>query len=207
MKRGSKCIARTINLSNPETCIRPKRIQKLVEAMQPCPSHVGTGSSYWTPRPVAIKICTWKDMRRTCPPKLCDCSPKAPSKTAGQRLCVALLFLLKSSVAAGLVYWTNAEGLWGSSDEAEDLYYRLMGTIAAIFSDDYDSDQIELPRVGEFKYRMIQTYNRAVFMVMNCIVETSIKLREQIRYILSPQENEQEPEESSDGSANGKKQT
>lgn len=70
MKRGTKCIAQTINLSNPETCIRPKRIQKLVgaEVMQPCP---GTGgSSYWTPRPVPIKICTRRDMQRTCPPKV-----------------------------------------------------------------------------------------------------------------------------------------
>lgn len=72
MKRGSKCVAQTINLSNPETCIRPKRIQKLVsaDAMQPCPTMTGPASSYWTPKPVAIRICTRKDMQRTCPPKV-----------------------------------------------------------------------------------------------------------------------------------------
>ncbi|XP_029045717.2 uncharacterized protein LOC114877375 [Osmia bicornis bicornis] len=193
MKRGSKCIAQTINLSNPETCIRPKRIQKLVEAeaMQPCPSHVGSaGPSYWTPRPVAIKICTRKDMQRTCPPKLCDCPQMVPRKTTAQRLCRALIFLLKSSIAAGLIYWTNSEGLWGSSADVEDLYYRLMATISPSSSED---KEIQLPRFGAFKYRMIQTYNHAVFAIMSCILDTSTMLREQLRRILSPEE-EPEPE-------------
>ncbi|KZC06467.1 hypothetical protein WN55_10378 [Dufourea novaeangliae] len=129
MKRGTKCIARTINLSNPETCIRPRRVQKLIDAetMQPCPS---TGpSTYWTPRPIAVKVCTRRDMQRTCPPKLCDCPPKAPPKTLGQKVCGAVLFLLKSGVMVGLVYWTHSEGLWGSSTDVEDLYHRILATV------------------------------------------------------------------------------
>ncbi|XP_033177878.1 uncharacterized protein LOC100746026 isoform X1 [Bombus impatiens] len=137
MKRGTRCVAQTINLSNPETCVRPKRIQKLVHAdmMQPCPSIVAGGSSYWTPRPVPIKICTRKDMQRTCPPKLCECPQKTSPKTSGYRFCNILLFLVKSSIAAGLVYWTHTEGLWGSSADVEDLYRRIMATIAPTLDD------------------------------------------------------------------------
>lgn len=72
MKRGTKCIAQTINLSNPESCIRPKKIQKLVgmDAMQPCPRTTADTGSYWTSRPVTVKICSRRDVQRTCQPKV-----------------------------------------------------------------------------------------------------------------------------------------
>ncbi|XP_076666408.1 uncharacterized protein LOC143367999 [Andrena cerasifolii] len=193
MRRGTKCIAQTINLSNPETCIRPKRIQKLVgaEVMQPCPG--AGGSSYWTPRPVSIKICTRKDMQRTCPPKLCDCPQKMQAKSANQKLCRSLLFLLKSSIAAGLVYWTHSEGLWGSSAEVKDLYCRILATIAPVLPDEYTDHDIELPCVGELKYNIIQKYNRAVCTIASYIVDASTKLQQQFRELVTPQcENESE---------------
>ncbi|KAK9304101.1 hypothetical protein QLX08_004462 [Tetragonisca angustula] len=182
MKRGTKCVVQTINLSNPETCIRPKRIQKLVQAevMQPCPSIAASGPSYWTPRPVPIKICTRRDMQRTCPPKLCDCPQKALPKSPGQKLCKFLLFLLKSGIVAGLFCWTNYEGLWGSSSDVEDLYRRIVATIVPAL----DQKEIELPSVNKFKHTMIQKYNHAVFTIMNCIVNTSTMLRKQLQSIL-----------------------
>ncbi|XP_054010795.1 uncharacterized protein LOC128893677 [Hylaeus anthracinus] len=197
MKRGTKCIAQTINLSNPETCIRPRQIQKLVDAevMQPCPT---SGSSYWTPRPVAVKVCSRRDMQRTCPPKLCDCPPKAPPKTVGQKFCKALLFVLKSGIAAGLVYWTHSEGLWGSSADVEDLYCRIMTTIAPALPEEYNGNDIKLPRMGLFKYRMIQRYNRMVFTIMNSIVSTSVKVREQLQRILITQDEKIQNEKTQD---------
>ncbi|CAK9822806.1 hypothetical protein ANTRET_LOCUS1262 [Anthophora retusa] len=191
MKKGTKCVAQTINLSNPQTCIRPKRIQKLVQAnvMQPCPAVSGTGPSYWTPRPVTIKICSRKDMQRTCPPKLCDCPPKAPPKSLAQRLCRALLFLLKSGIAAGLVYWTHSEGLWGSSADVEDLYRRIMATIGPVLQDGYDSDEVKLPSMREFKHKMIQKYNDVVFTVMSCLVNVPTKLCERLESLMAGAED------------------
>ncbi|XP_006608072.1 uncharacterized protein LOC102678329 [Apis dorsata] len=200
MKRGTKCVAQTINLSNPETCIRPKRIQKLVSAdtMQPCPTMTGPASSYWTPKPVAIRICTRKDMQRTCPPKVCDCQPKK-RRTFGQRFCTILLFFLKSSIAAGLVYWTRSEGLWGSSAEVEDLYRRIMATISP--SNDFEDycraerEDIELPRFNQIKYKLIKKYNQAVFTVMNCILNASTALRNQLQRLMVPESDKSEEEE------------
>ncbi|XP_076234956.1 uncharacterized protein LOC143179543 [Calliopsis andreniformis] len=193
MKRGTKCIAQTINLSNPETCIRPKRIQKLVEAevMQPCPSTGPGGSSYWTPRPVPIKICSRRDMQRTCPPKLCDCPQKTRPRTAGQKLCNALLFLLKSGIAAGLVYWTHSEGLWGTSADVEDLYCRIMDTIRPALSNNND---VEIPRLGEFRYAIIQKYNHAVYAITSCIIDTSAKLQQQLQEFLASRDEKTKQE-------------
>ncbi|CAL7951218.1 unnamed protein product [Xylocopa violacea] len=198
MKRGTKCVARTINLSNPETCVRPKRIQKLVgpEASHSCPN--GTGAStYWTPRPVPVKICTRKDMERTCPPKFCECPRKVPTSTIGQRLRRALFFLLKSGIAAGLVYWTRSEGLWGSSEDVEDLYRRIMLTIGPALA---EGEQIELPRVSEYKYRIIERYNRCVFTLINYIVAASTTLRTQLGRITADAES---PEAETSGEPSG----
>lgn len=184
VRRGTKCVAQTINLSNPETCVRPKRIQKLVQsdATRPCPNVTAGTKSYWTPRPVAIKICTRKDMQRTCSPKLCDCPQKAPPKSMAQKLCSTLIFLLKSGIAAGLVYWTHSEGLWGSSEDVEDLYRRIVSTICT--TNDYD--EIELPHLHHFRYVLIEKYNKAVFTVMNCILTATYKLRDQFRHMMDP---------------------
>ncbi|XP_076166277.1 uncharacterized protein LOC143146150 [Ptiloglossa arizonensis] len=190
MKRGTKCIAQTINLSNPESCIRPKKIQKLVgmDAMQPCPRTTADTGSYWTSRPVTVKICSRRDVQRTCQPKLCDCPSKTPPTTGRQKLCWILLFLLKSGIAAGLVYWTHSEGLWGSSADVEDLYYRILSAIAPVLPNGYDDGDIELPRIGELKYRIVQKYNRAVFTIMNCILVTSNTLQKQLQKLLIKQD-------------------
>lgn len=68
------------------------------------------------------------------------------AKSAGQKLCRALLFLLKSSIAAGLVYWTHSEGLWGSSAEVKDLYCRILATIAPVLPDAYTDNDVTTAR-------------------------------------------------------------
>ncbi|XP_076283484.1 uncharacterized protein LOC143210474 [Lasioglossum baleicum] len=197
MKRGTKCIAQTINLSNPETCVRPRKIQKLIDAeSQPCPRKGST--PFWTPRPVAVKVCSRKDMQRTCPPKLCDCPPKPPPKTFGQRLCGTLLFLLKSGVAAGLVYWTHAEGLWGSSDDVEDFYQRILATISPASGDEETCPENTSTRLELFKQNLVHNYNRALFTTMNCISSASSKLREQLERVVSDKEEEKVEEKAKD---------
>nr|XP_031846639.1 uncharacterized protein LOC116433076 [Nomia melanderi] len=186
MKRGTKCIAQTINLSNPETCIRPRRVQRLVDAeglQQPCPS--AGPSSYWAPRPVPVKVCSRRDMQRTCPPKLCDCPPKAPPKSLGQKFCEAVLFVLKSGVAAGLVYWTNSEGLWGSSDDVQDLYQRILATVAPSTLAGHDYDDPESTRAELFKQNLARSYNDAVYGTMKCIAGASSTVQQRIQRVLT----------------------
>lgn len=40
------------------------------------------------------------------------------------------MFLVKSVIATGLVYWTWSEGLWSDNTKTEDLYYRMMSAFA-----------------------------------------------------------------------------
>jgi len=69
MKRGTKCVVQTINLSNPKTCIRPK-VQRLVSANADSSSDPNRASDYQTSRPTAVKVCSWKDIQKKCPPKV-----------------------------------------------------------------------------------------------------------------------------------------
>jgi len=69
MKRGTKCIAQTINLSKPNTCVRPK-IQRLVSADADFCSDSDRASSYCGPKPVAVKVCSREDVQRKCRPKV-----------------------------------------------------------------------------------------------------------------------------------------
>lgn len=131
---------------------------------------------------------------------------------------------MKSSIAAGLVYWTHTEGLWGSSADVEDLYRRIMATLAPTLDDreviTHDErslptlisafsrsmeivtfSQIELPRINDFKNTMIQKYNYALFTIMNCIVSASTMLRKQLQSMLvdvEPAKVEPSDAESSD---------
>ncbi|XP_043498611.1 uncharacterized protein LOC122521923 [Polistes fuscatus] len=119
MKEKMKCIVRAINLSVPN---KPKQIQKLVSAelVEPCPHFEHGSSSYWTPKPVHIKICTRKDMERICPPK------------------------------------------------------------------------INIPRLENARYSLVQKYNRAVFRIMNVLVEIPQKVHRKLSTILFRQEKTSE---------------
>ncbi|XP_078051915.1 uncharacterized protein LOC144478071 [Augochlora pura] len=130
--------------------------------------------------------------------QLCDCPPKPPPKTLGQRLCGTLLFLLKSSIAAGLVYWTHAEGLWGSSEEVEDLYHRILATIAPTVTDEQICTEDVQTRVELFKQNVVQNYNRALYSTMRCIAGASSMLREQLQRVLPKQEENPEGASSDD---------
>lgn len=152
---------------------------------------------------------------------MCDCQPKK-RRTFGQKFCTILLFFLKSSIAAGLVYWTRSEGLWGNSADVEDLYRRIMATISP--SNDFEdycrteredvipliipsnyysyssidniySLQIELPRFNQIKYRLIKKYNQTVFTVMNCILNASTALRNQLQRLMVPGTDKSDEEE------------
>ncbi|GAB1862356.1 MICOS complex subunit MIC13 [Camponotus japonicus] len=178
MKRGTKCIAQTINLSNPKTCVRPK-VQKLVGADADSRPDSNRTTDYWTARPVAVKVCSRKDMQQKCPPKFRAVSPKKPLSSA-ERFCGIAMCLLKGSIVAGLIYWTYTEGLWGDSTETEDLYYRIMSTI---FPTD---ESAQLPHLEGIRYSMSEAYNRALVKCMDIIVGVPLEMHRKLRDLLFP---------------------
>lgn len=70
------------------------------------------------PKTKQIRICTGKEMKKMCAPKLCECP--APPKSRG--LLGLLGFGLKAAIAAAAVYVTYDIGIWGSTDDTQDLY-------------------------------------------------------------------------------------
>ncbi|XP_070166953.1 uncharacterized protein [Polyergus mexicanus] len=185
MKRGTKCIAQTINLSNPKTCVRPK-VRKLVgaDADSCCDSNETT--DYWTARPVAVKVCSRKDMRGKCPPKvqisdrLCKTVRPEKSLSSGERFRGIATCLLKGTVAAGLIYWTWAEGLWGDSTETEDLYYRIISTFSP------NDESVQLPHLEGIRYSISEAYNRALVKCMDIIVGVPLEMYQKLRDLLFP---------------------
>lgn len=55
-----------------------------------------------------------------------------------------MIFILKSAVAAGLIYWTTAEGVWGNCDQTEKLYYRIITTIVPALPGRSESENVSL---------------------------------------------------------------
>ncbi|XP_029670679.1 uncharacterized protein LOC115239943 [Formica exsecta] len=183
MKRGTKCIAQTINLSNPKTCVKPK-VQKLVSADADSCSDSNQTTDYWTARPVAVKVCSRKDMQGKCPPKLCKTVRPEKPLSSGERFCGIATCLLKGTIAAGLIYWTWAEGLWGDSTETEDLYYRIISTFSP--NDQPVNKNVQLPHLEGIRYSMSEAYNRALVKCMDIIVGVPLEMHRKLRDLLFP---------------------
>uniref|UniRef100_A0A1B6GB62 MICOS complex subunit MIC13 n=1 Tax=Cuerna arida TaxID=1464854 RepID=A0A1B6GB62_9HEMI len=60
-----------------------------------------------------------------CPPPPCACPPPSPTVTMGKRIIKALWFLTKLGLFVGVVKFTVDEGLWGDSEETEELAKRM----------------------------------------------------------------------------------
>ncbi|XP_046826541.1 uncharacterized protein LOC124427555 [Vespa crabro] len=170
MKKGTKCIARAINLSVPS---KPKEVQKLVSAdiAEPCPNLSQGSSSYWTPKPVHVKICTRRDMERICPPKICVCPLKPARRTSAQIFFIIVIFLLKSAIVGTLLYWMYTDG---------NLPFFP------------DIDKINIPPLENTRYSLIQKYNRAVFKIMNILVNLPQKVCEKLSSIVFKHEKTNE---------------
>lgn len=178
MKRGTKCIAQTINLSNPKTCVRPK-VQRLVGPDVDPRSESDRVTDYWIARPVAVKVCSRKDVQQKCMKIHAACPVKKPL-SSGQRLCGIAMFFLKGAIAAGLVYWTWTEGFWGDSSETEDLYCRIISVI-------FPTDQpVRLPHLEGIRYSMSEAYNRALVRCMDIIVSVPLEMHRKLRDLLFP---------------------
>ncbi|KAL6256467.1 hypothetical protein P5V15_012702 [Pogonomyrmex californicus] len=175
MKRGTKCIVQTINLSNPKTCVKPK-IRRLVRV--DADSSFGTNhvSDHWTPRPV--KVCTLKDVQKICPPKFCDCPETPPPLSTGEKLLRVTAFFIKAAIVAGLICWTYTEGLWGDSTETEDLYYRMISTIFP----DLPDRSAQLEEIRE----IVEAYNRMLVKDMDIIVSVPREIHRRLQGILFP---------------------
>ncbi|XP_011867613.1 PREDICTED: uncharacterized protein LOC105561868 [Vollenhovia emeryi] len=194
MKRGTKCVVQTINLSNPKTCIKPK-VQGLVSANVDSACDPNRASDYWTPRPVAVKVCSWKDAQRRCPPKVrgdcrssqsytsplfmqyCEFPPEPPPLSTNAKLCRVATFFAKGAIVAALICWTCTEGLWGDGAETEDLYYRMTSVIFP----DRPAASLE-----EIKCTVFEAYNRAVVEGMDIIVGASTEVHRRLRDLLFP---------------------
>ncbi|XP_072748571.1 uncharacterized protein [Anoplolepis gracilipes] len=174
MKRSTKCIAQTINLSNPKTCVKPK-VQKLVSTDTDSRSD-SSRTTNWIARPVTVKICSRKDVQQKCPPKLHTAVCLEKPLSSGERFCGIAMYLLKGAIAAGLIYWTYVEGLWGNSSETEDLYYRIMSEISPT------DRPVHLEGI---KYSMSETYNRALVKCMDIIVGVPLEMHRKLRELFS----------------------
>ena len=61
--------------------------------------------------------------------------------------------------------------------------------------------QIELPRFNQIKYKLIKKYNQAVFTVMNCILNASTALRNQLQRLMVPETDKSGEEEEDEDAA------
>ncbi|XP_032684525.1 uncharacterized protein LOC116850398 [Odontomachus brunneus] len=190
MKKGARCVVQTINLSKPKTCIRPRGVEKLVGTdTVDSSTKSDLASGHWTLRPVTVKVCTREDMQRTCKSKYCDCreKPLSPPLSTGERLCRTVMFLIKGTITAGLIYWTCSEGLWSDSGETENLYYRIMSTIApSLSAPPSGANDIHLSHLEQIKYSIFETYNDAVMKSMDIIIGVPLVLYQKLRDILFP---------------------
>ncbi|KAI4472829.1 hypothetical protein M0802_016484 [Mischocyttarus mexicanus] len=182
MKKRMKCIVRAISLS---VSNRSKQVQKLVSAelVEPCPHFEHGSSSYWTPKPVRIKICTRKDMERICPPKICVCPLKPKPKTKNQIFVQMVGFILKSAIVGTLFYWMYTDGTLPFFPDIDKVNIRsiLPGCCFLHII-------INIPRLENARYSLIQKYNRAVFRIMNIIVGLPQDAHRKLSSILFRQE-------------------
>ncbi|XP_018314077.1 uncharacterized protein [Mycetomoellerius zeteki] len=177
MKRGTKCVVQTINLSNPKTCIRPK-VQRPISANADSSCDLNRASP--SARPAAVKVYSWKDAQWKHPPKFCEPFPKkSPPSTTNTILCRAATFFIKGAVVAGLICWTCSEGLWGSNTETEELYYRMMSVI-------FPDRQISLLRFEELKYSVFETYNDMLMKGMDIMVSVPRDVYRRLQELLFP---------------------
>ncbi|KYN27173.1 PREDICTED: uncharacterized protein LOC108757693 [Trachymyrmex cornetzi] len=176
MKRGTKCVVQTINLSNPKTCIRPKVQRTTSVDTDSCDPNRASPNA----RPVAVKVYTWKDAQWKYSPKFCEPFPKkSPPSTTNTILCRAAAFFIKGAIVAGLICWTCSEGLWGNNTETEELYYRMMSVI-------FPDRQTSLPRFKELKHSVFETYNDMLVKGMDIMVSVPRDVYRRLQEFLFP---------------------
>ncbi|XP_058809645.1 uncharacterized protein LOC131674841 [Phymastichus coffea] len=193
--RGAHTIARTINLAEP--CSRP---QKLVSAdvSKPCPHAEALPTSCQPTRAVPVRICKRKDLERACQPKFCDCPQKAPPKTLKQVVCSWMVLGAKGALAAGLVYWTVAQGIWGDSHDSEEFYFRIRDSIAT----NPQLGEPTMPSLQFMKFKILDCYNHVVLTIIGGLAGGTLKMSKAMYDLLYPP---CEPEEEDDKKKKKKK--
>ena len=71
-----------------------------------------------------VRVCLPRDVRRLCPPPPCPCPALEPPLSAAARLAHMLGLVLRAAAVAGLVAYSNEQGLWGDQEGTARLYGR-----------------------------------------------------------------------------------
>ncbi|XP_018346861.1 PREDICTED: uncharacterized protein LOC108751270 isoform X2 [Trachymyrmex septentrionalis] len=169
MKRGTKCVVQTINLSNPKTCKRPK-VKRVTSANVNSRNRASARSA-------AVKVYSWKDAQWRYPSKPCEPFPEKsrPSMTSSV-LYRTVVFFIKGAIVACLICWTCTEGLWGSNIETEELYYRMM---SVIFPD-------QQTNFKEIKYSVFKTYNNMLMKGIDVMISVPRDAYRRLQEFFSP---------------------
>lgn len=77
-----------------------------------------------------IKVCTGAELKKICPPKLCDCPPYQPGISFIRAIVHMIGLVAKSLLAGGLVYLTYRSGMWGDNEQTEKLFLGLCKDLA-----------------------------------------------------------------------------
>ncbi|KYN01292.1 hypothetical protein ALC62_07911 [Cyphomyrmex costatus] len=107
------------------------------------------------------------------------CEPFPKKSPPSPILCRAAAFFIKSAIVAGLICWTCSEGLWGSSTETEELYYRMTSVI-------FPDRQTSLPRFEEVKYSVFEVYNDMLVKGMDIMVSVPRDVYQRLQEFLFP---------------------
>ncbi|KAK2575517.1 hypothetical protein KPH14_011238 [Odynerus spinipes] len=112
-------------------------------------------------------------MQRTCPSKICVYPSKSVRKTKAQIFFKTTGFLLKSAIVVTLLYWMYTDGT------------------LPFFP---DIDRINIPRLQNAKYSLVQKYNHAVLKIMDILVGAPQMVYQKFMSILYTQERTAEEE-------------
>ncbi|XP_011309443.1 uncharacterized protein QIL1 [Fopius arisanus] len=122
-----------------------------------------------------------------------SCSPTLAEENRPSKLVAGAKLVMKGSIVAGLIYWTSVEGMWGDSRQTENLYYRVMATIAPNLPDIPGMEQ--LPRIDKMIHGIFEGYNHAVVALMHVLITVPTVISQKMGEILCPESREIEDDE------------
>nr|AKI05478.1 putative seminal fluid protein AcpC04 [Cephalota litorea] len=137
---GTTSEERTINLAKQGNSLEERRTRLLVfEKSDPPQPYIGAQLPPGITNlkcPKKIRVCTALDMKKTCPPPVCDCPPLRPPFTILGMIRKCAILGCKSVVVGSLIYWTWDIGLWGNQEKTHRLYHEMKDFLVTSEEDD-----------------------------------------------------------------------